>query len=184
MLPQEIIKKIETKLGMEIKYPQQCEIVAQAIEDETGQTLGLSTVKRMFGFVNENRIPRHATMDILSRFLGYKDAKLLAKDMNSDAEISDFTWLESVEPENLKEGTQLQITYDPQRLLILTYIGDNKFIVNESKRSKLEKGDTLEIHQLVVKHELLVNNVWRNGQNLGSYTGAKQGGLTSIEVFN
>ena len=184
MLPQEIVKKIEAKLGMEINYPQQCEIVAQAIEDETGQTLGVSTVKRMLGFLNEDRIPRQSTMDILSKFLGYKDAALMSKDISKDSEISDFTWMECVEPEDLKEGTQLQITYDPQRLLILTYLGDNKFIVNESKRSKLEKGDVLEIHQLVVGHELLVNDVTREGKSKGSYTGAKQGGLTSIEIFN
>lgn len=184
MLSKEIIKKIEEKLGMEIKYPQQCEIVAQAIEDTTGQTIGISTIKRMYGFINEERIPRQSTMDIISEFLGYKDYKLMAKDLHEDSDISDFMWMESVEPENLSVGTQLQITYDPKRLLILTYLGDYKFIVNESKRSKLQKGDTLEIHQLVVGHELVVNDVIRDGESKGSYTGAKQGGLTSIEIFN
>lgn len=184
MLSQEIRKMIEDKLGMEIKYPNQCEVVAQAIEDVTGQTIGLSTIKRMYGFINEGRIPRQSTLDILSAYLGYKDYKLMAKDLNEDSDISDFMWMDSVEPENLAVGTQLQITYDPKRLLILTYLGDFKFIVNESKRSKLQKGDTLEIHQLVVGHELVVNEVIRDGESKGSYTGAKQGGLTSIEIFN
>ena len=184
MLPKEIIKKIEEKLGMEIKYPNQCEILVQAIEDATGQILGLSTVKRMLGFTDEQRIPRQSTMDILSKFLGYKDAALMSKDINEDSDISDFTWMDSVEPEDLEEGTQIQVTYEPKRLLILTYLGGYKFIINESKNSKLDKGDILEIHQLVRGMELAVKHVWRNGEDLGAYTGAKQGGLTSIEVFN
>lgn len=184
MISKELIKKIEEKIGMEVRYPQDCDVIAQAIEDETGKTLGSTTIKRMFGFVNENRIPRLSTMDILAQFLGYSNFELMAKDINEDTDISDFTWMETVEPEKLAEGTQLQITYEPNRLLILTYLGNNKFIVNESKRSKLQKGDTIEIHQMVVGHELVVKHVWRNGQDFGSYTGAKQGGLTSIEIFN
>lgn len=184
MLNREIIKMIEEKLGMEIQYSQQAEIVAQAIEDATGQVLGVSTIKRMWGFVNENRIPRNQTMDIIAQYLGYHNYKELSHDINEDTQISDFEWMEQVNPEDLTVGSQLQFTYDPKRLVILTYLGDSKFIVNESKNSKLQKGDTLEIHQLVVGHELLVNEVIRDGKSLGSYTGAKQGGLTSIEIFN
>lgn len=183
MLSQDLIKKIEEKFGMEVRYPEDCNALSQAIFDKTHKVLGTTTLKRAFGFLEKDRIPRKSTMDILAEFLGYPNYKLMAKDMNEDTDISDFQWTETLEPEKLEEGTQLQITYDPNRLLVMTFLGKNQFIVNESIHSKLLKGDILEIHQLVVGHELVVNRVIRNGKDLGSYTGAKQGGLTSIEIF-
>lgn len=186
MLSQEIKKMVEEELGMELRYPADCLVLSQAIFDKIHKVIGETTLQRAFGFFEKerDRKQRDSTMDILAEYLGYPNYKLMAKDMNEDTDISDFQWTETVEAENLKEGTQLQITYDPNRLLVFTYLGANKFIVNESIRSKLQMGDILEIHQLKVGHELLVNRVIRDNKDMDSYTGAKQGGLTSIEIFN
>lgn len=183
MLNQEIIKKIEEKFGRKLQYSNDCESLSEAILEETGERLSVATLKRMAGFASLSVEPRKSTMDIIAQYVGYPNYELLAKELGQDTEISDFAYVEEVRSQELKEGTQIQITYDPGRLLVLTYLGNDKFIVNESYKSKLQQGDNVVISHFAKGFELLIFDVIRNGESLGSYQAAKAGGLTSIEIF-
>lgn len=183
MLNQEIIRRIEEKFGKKLEYSCDCEALSEAIREETGQRIAVATLKRMTGFASQQCNPHLSTMDILARYVGYPNYKLLAKEINDDTEISDFAWVEELESKTLKEGTQLQITYDPGRVLVLTYLGNDTFIVNESYKSKLKQGDKVTISHFTKGFELLVSDVVRDGESLGPYQAAKAGGLTSIEIF-
>lgn len=183
MLNQEIIRKIEEKFGKKIEYGRDCEALSEAIIEETGQRIAVATLKRMTGFASQKCIPHLSTMDILARYVGYPNYKLLAKELKEDTDISDFTWVDELESRSLKEGTQLQISYDPGRVLVMTYLGNDQFIVNEAYKSKLQQGDKVTISHFTKGFELLVSDVVRDGQSLGPYQAAKAGGLTSIELF-
>ena len=183
MISDKVRKMIEAKFSSPLQYPQQCEALAMAIKDATGQTLGTTTLKRMMGFVNGPASPRLSSLDIIAQYLGYPDYDLLAKDIGQDADISDFREVESLDSADLEPGEQIQLTYQPNRLLVLTYIGDNKYVVNESLGSKLLKGDKLMIAGFYVGFTLLISDVERSGRHFGSYQAAKQGGLTSVEIL-
>lgn len=185
MLPKEVLKKMEKEFGMEIKYPQQTEALAEAIFEKTGERLGTSTLKRIFGIVEQKICPRTTTLDIIGKYLDYDNYQSLCADLNleGDSHISAFTPIESLEVEELEEGSQIQVTYNPGRVIIMSYLGDFKFIVNTSEKSKLIKGDVVKISQLAIGYDLRVSEVIRNGENLGGYVGAKQNGLTSIEIL-
>lgn len=180
----ELRKKIEEVYGQQVKYSQDCEALAMAIEERTGQRLGVSTLKRMFGFVGEQVVPRGSTMDIVAQFLGYEDMKDMAHKTGEAYDISMFTPVDKeVESTDLEAGTQIQFTYDPKRLVVMTYIGDNYYIVNESQNCKLQKGDKVRITYLATGFELMASEVIRDGENLGLYHSAKEGGLTSLEII-
>lgn len=174
---------IREKFNSPILYPQQCEALAMAIQEATGQTLGTTTLKRMLGFVNGSVWPRRSSLDIVARYLGYPDYTLLAKDIGEDTDISDFRAVESIDSADLEPGEQIRIAYHPNRELLLTYLGDNKYLVNESQGSKLMKGDMLMIAGFYVGFELLISDVERDKKHLGSYQAAKQGGLTAVEII-
>ena len=174
---------IRERFKAPIQYPQQCEALALAIQESTGQTLGITTLKRMLGFVTGPASPRPSSLDIIAQYLGYPDYNLLAKDLGEDCEISDFRTVESIASIDLEPGEQVQITYHPNRLLVLSYLGDNLYLVNEARGSKLFKGDKLLIAGFYVGFELLITDVERAGKHLGSYQAAKQGGLTSVEIL-
>lgn len=180
----EILKRIKSKIGIGMNYNRDFEILAQAIEDETGELLGVSTLKRLFGFKMERVVPRESTMDILSRYLGYSDYKMMIKDLGPDSDISLFTPVDSIESVDLKAGTQIQVTYDPNRIYFISYLGDNKFIVNEIEGSKnIKQGDILTLSQMAVGFPLIVTRVEREGNNLGKYVAAQERGLKSIEIM-
>lgn len=182
MLPQSIIDKILAKYGKEQIYSADCLPL--------GQEMGVSptTVKRMFGLVGadsqeRNRTPHNSTMDIVAKWLGYENYKALLREVGEGNYSSEFTSMECIEVANLDEGTQIQLRYEPSRLIVMTYLGRGEFLINESKNSKLIKGDRIKLTHLVLKQEMLASEVVRNGLSLGGYRAAKDGGLTSLEII-
>ena len=159
------------------------DILAQAIKDTTNESLGVNTLKRLFGFNTDKGVPRLSTMDIIAQYLGCADYETLIKELGEDADISMFTPIDSIEVKDLDKGTQVRIAYDPNRIFFLTYLGDMKFIVNEVEGSRnILKGDLLTITQLAVGHRFVVAQVIRDGEDLGSYEAAKFKGIKSVEI--
>ncbi len=182
MLPQSIISKILAKYGKDEVNSADCASLAGSIG------IGETTVKRMLGLVGENsvekfRTPHVSTMDILSKWLGYDNYKALLKEIGEQDYSSEFTSMESIEVADLDEGTQVQIKYEPARVIVMTYLGDRVFMINESKNSKLRKGDRIKVCHLVLGQELIVSEIIRDERNIGGYRGAKDGGLTCLEII-
>lgn len=184
MLNKALIEKIEERYGKKLVYSTDVESLCEHIFETTKERLGVSTLKRMFGFVGQKVEPRTSSMDIIAQYCGYPNYELMAKDMGEDTEISDFSPVDEVVANEIPEGTMIQVSYEPARILVLTYIGNGWFIVNESQKSKLIKGDKIRASHLTKGFKLLASDVMREGRSLGPYTAAKEGGLTSVEIIN
>ena len=76
----------------------------------------------------------------------------------------------------------VEITYLPDRVVTLKYLGNNRYRVEQSLNSKLQTGDEVEILNFVLHHPLLVVQVWRNGESLGQFTAGRVSGLSSIRI--
>lgn len=181
MLSQTILDKILEKYGRDSIYAADCAPLAGEIG------VSETTVKRMFGLVGKdsperNRIPHNSTMDILAKWLGYDSYKDLLHEIGEGGFSSEFTSLHSIEAKNLEVGTQIQLRYEPARVIVMTYLGNEEFLINESKNSKLHKGDRVRIISLVLEQEVIASEVIRDGRFLGGYRAAKDGGLTSLEI--
>ena len=91
--------------------------------------------------------------------------------------------MESIEVADLDEGTQIQLKCEPSRIIVMTYLGTGEFVINESKNSKLMKGDRIRLTHLVLGHELLISRIIRDNKPIGDHRAAKDGGLTSLEII-
>ena len=183
MLPKSIIDKILARYGKEEIYASDCLPLAREIG------VSETTVKRMFGLVGidspeRHRIHHNSTMDILAKWLGYENHKALLREIGESSYSSEFTVMESIDVASLAEGSQIQLQYEPARMIVMTYIGDNSFLINHSKNSTLVKGDRIRLTTLISGQELLVTEVIRDGKSLGGYRGAKDGGLTSLRIIS
>lgn len=182
MLPQSIISKILAKYGKDEVYSADCAPLAGQIG------IGETTVKRMLGLVGENsperrRTPHVSTMDLLAKWLGYDNYKSLLREIGEQNYASEFTSIEMIDVRELGEGTQQQIKYDPDRVIVMTYLGNCIFMVNESINSRLHKGDRIKVYYLVLGERMIVKERIRAERSLGGYYCGKDGGLTSIEVI-
>lgn len=182
MISQRIQNLILEKYGKDVIYSADCAPLAAEIG------VGETTVKRMFGILGKdsserNRTPHNSTMDIVAKYLGYDDYKSLLKELNEGEFSSEFTSMETIEADSLEAGTQIQLKYEPARILVMTYLGAGEFVINESKNSKLLKGDRIRLTHLVLGQEMIVTEVVRDGRTLGGYRAAKDGGITSLDII-
>lgn len=184
MLAKSIIEKIRVKYGKDQLFPADCALIADAIsEGHPGPIVCESTIKRLLGFAKKPPTPRNSTLDAVAKWLGYENYKVLLQEVGEENYSSVFTPQCIINAAELQAGTQIQFTYEPSRVVVMTYLGNSRFMINESKNSKLVKGDKITLTTLVLGQLFQVTEVVRNGVSLGGYTGAMDGGLTSLEII-
>lgn len=177
-----VIELLKRKSGSGLRLPSDCELLSLDIESKTGVRIGATTLKRLLGFAQDERQPHTSTLDAIAHYLGYAHWDELAKiedQGNSDFDSPDG----EVRSANLQVGCEVEITYLPDRRVVLFYLGNNRYRIQQSENSKLQVGDEVEILSFVLHHPLLVMQVWRSGQSLGQFTAACISGLSSVRVI-
>jgi hypothetical protein len=133
------------------------------------------------GFAQDERTPHTSTLDAIARYLGYAHWEELAQiedKGNSGFDRSD----EEIRSVDLQRGAFVEITYLPDRMVRMQYLGNQHYRITKSQNSKLQIGDEVEILNFVLHHPLLVLNVWRGGESLGQFTAGRVSGLSSIKI--
>jgi len=146
-------------------------------------SISRNTVARILGINDRPRTPQSKTMDVIAVYLGYRDGRELAHDLGETYDVSAFEKNDGIDVKDLEVGDMVHIAYDPKRDIVMTYLGNDRFVVNQSVNSKLQVGDELTVSHLKLRYELLATNVVRDNENLGEYHSAKCGGLKIVELI-
>ena len=181
-LPFHIVQLLKAKSGSDLRLPSDCEFLSLDIESKTGVRIGATTLKRLLGFAVDERTPHATTLDAIARYLGYAHWDELTKiedEGNSNFDASD----DEVRSSDLQPNANVEISYLPDRVVTMQYLGHQRYRVIESQNSKLQVDDELEIMSFILHHPLLAINVWRNGESLGQFTAGRVSGLSSIKVI-
>lgn len=180
-----LLNEVERKYGRRVATSTDFESLSVVIDIETGELISSSTLKRLWGYVSLNPTPRVSTLDILSRFTGYKDFKEFCEHLrNSDAFVSDFFTSRCIVSSDLEAGTEVAIGWQPNRTVILKYMGNSQYEVISSENSKLCKGDIFEASEFILECPLHVSRILRNGEYTPSYIAGHSGGLTHIKILS
>ena len=181
-LPFHIVQLLKAKSGNDLRLPSDCEFLSHDIQSKTGVRIGATTLKRLVGFAKDERTPHTSTLDAIARYLGYAHWDELTKigdDGNSNFDASD----DEVRSSDLQPNTNVEISYLPDRVVTMQYLGHQRYRVIESQNSKLQVDDELEIMSFILHHPLLAINVWRNGESLGQFTAGRVSGLSSVKIL-
>ena len=174
-----ITELLQQKVKRELRLSSDCEYLALDIESVTGEHIGVNTLKRLLGFIDDEREPRLSTLDIIARYLDFENWDALR--CFNDKSNSSFSAAEDeIRAIDLPQGQHIQISYLPDRLVELEYSGEERFKVLTSQNSKLQEGDELKITHIVKGYPLLVSQVWRGEADLGAFTAGKAQGISFI----
>jgi hypothetical protein len=179
MLSDIIKQKIEKRFGKAVVYSKDCEALAATISSECKEHISGSTLKRLYGFVKGTEQARQSTLDVIAKYLDSPNWEMLIKSFDN-ASQSEFITLHEISIEQLDMGKAIELGYFPNRRLYLKYLGKQQFEVFRSENSKLANGDILTAFHFVLGYPLLIENVKRNGKDLGQYIAGKSSGLTHI----
>lgn len=180
-LDEQILNLIRSRVASPLSRPSDFEALAADIETRTGEHLGVNTLKRLFGIIDSNVKATKNTLNIVARYLSYDSFDLLEKCINDkNSEFAKLT--DVVYPQSLAEGTMIEVTYQPSRLVRMRIESDHRCRIIHEENTKLADGDLLDIGQIVKCMPFYVRNVERQGKSLSSYVGGKEGGVTSVKV--
>lgn len=172
-----IKKRLSEQCRRELTTPNDCTVLALDIESKTGEHIGINTIKRLLDFIDDEREPRATTLNIIAHYLGFDDWDAL-KLLDNEKGNSNFNEsLTELNVAQLKPGSLIEITYQPDRRLVVKHLGGNTFSVVESENGKLHAGDTLSIDHIMNGYPLLVSEVLRDGTSLGTFTAGIQQGI-------
>ena len=158
-----LLTEVEKKYGRRIATTTDFESLSVVIEHTIGELISSSTLKRLWGYVSLNPTPRIATLDVLARFIGYKDFKGFCEGLKeSQAFTSTFFSSKCQTVAELSEGAKVTLGWAPNRLVILNYLGSFEFEVIRSENSQLKPGDRFELSEIIIGYPLYISRRMRD----------------------
>ena len=122
-------------------------------------------------------------MDILARFVGYRDFKLFCEGLKeSRTFVSTFFTAKYQTAAELTAGVVVTVGWAPNRRVRLIYLGEFQFEVMSSENSQLMVGDRFELSEIIVGYPLYISRILRNGEYTPSYVAGKQDGINLLKV--
>lgn len=178
-----LLDEVEQRYGRRIATTTDFESLSVVIEHQIGEMLSASTLKRLWGYVSLNPTPRVATLDILSRYVGYKNFKSFCEGLKeSKAFVSTFFTAKYQTVAELVPGVIVTIGWAPNRLVQMSYLGEFKFEVVLSENSQLLPGDRFELSEIIVGYPLYISRILRDGEYTPSYVAGRQCGISMMKV--
>ena len=178
-----LISAIENAEGISKITSKKFEHLSQRIFMRTRERIGVTTLKRLWGYVNDTTTPRAVTLDILSQYIGYRSFDDFKRLYNADnvngAPSSNITFGDCVYADDMEVGDVYRLTWSPNRVCIIEYRGDYTFIVKSSQLTKLIEGTTFRCQVIEKGEQLFLDHVYfdANQRSPLNYIAGKIGGV-------
>ena len=180
---QYLLELVEKQYGRKLSTTTDFESLSVIIEKATGDLLSSSTLKRLYGYVSLNTVPRKTTLDILSRFIGNRDYETFRISLSNNPQFSSrFFSAKTVTTSELKAGDRLRIGWPANRIVTLNYLGDDLFEVETSVNASLVKGDRFRQVSFMKGYPLYLSRILRDGDYTPAYVAGMNSGLNLIEI--
>ena len=179
LMTQRLKKEIEAALGQEIRTPKDFEYLRECIYSRLQVLISRTTLMRIWGYVDEKVVTRESTLGILAQFLGYRNWEEYQQNGSSSEEEGSSPVLSRRlnVANDLALGDCLRLTWQPERVCDIRNLGELRFIVIESKKTRLKKGDTFECSLIVEGEPLYLDNLRQGNHPPIAYICGKKSGI-------
>ena len=168
ILNNEIINKIKAKSNLLFDKAGDFAVLSSLIFKETGRTIGVSTLKRLFNYISDDHRTSEYTMNTVALYLGYPSWREYLIDNKIDRDWNFDN--SSIYISDLEIGTKIEVKYLNRVVCfsVVSFNGKNMLQVVEATNSSLLKGDVLAIDYLQEGQCLEAKTVYR-GEAIGNY---------------
>ena len=174
---QHLRNAIEQALGHSMDTPRDFKLLSESLRRRLGEQLSVSTLKRLWGYVNNDFNPSAYTLNTLARFLGYDGWEHFSSSTQGDKSPSHPIMARRINATELQAGDMLELTWAPGRQCLVRYLGGIGFEVEQSQATQLQPGDTFECALFIEGEALYLDNLHRHEKNLGVYVCGQVSGI-------
>ncbi|MDE7145310.1 MAG: hypothetical protein K2O30_04065 [Duncaniella sp.] len=173
-------REVERKANRAVKTPADFEFLSEAINALTHLTVSPSTLKRVWGYINDvgaSYRPGNYTLRALARYVGYLEFEDFVHRKHGGDVQSDFYFGDMVESVMLPKNAYVLVTWRPDRKCVMKHLFDTHFEVVEAHNSKIMTGDIVTCSFFVQNAPMYVNSIRREGVASMSYIAGTNGGV-------
>ena len=138
-----------------------------AIFKTTGERISPDTLSRIWGYKKGYSSVRQSTVRVLEQ---YAKAN----------EESDFIHTAAIHADECQKGDRVRIAWLPNRVCVLSYLGDYRWRVEEAVNSKLHAGDTFSCRTMAQDQALIVDHLHTRDADYEGYAIGGKNGLTLV----
>ena len=177
----ELKQQIEESLGRKMKTSADFTFLSGAIWERTHENLSSSTLKRIWGYVDGADTTRNSTLEILSKFLGFKDwdgfLEHISQDNGSNRVIK-----QHIKTDDLAVDDLVLVSWKPNRHCTFRYLGDYRFIVEQAENSKLKAGNTFRCGLFILGEPLYMNDLVQGKEPPVAFVVGNKDGLCELKI--
>ena len=176
---------VETAVGRSLATPRDFDWLRLQIHNRLDALISLSTLKRVWGYVEAKNTPSRHTLNTLARLCGYKDLEdFLAADDATDKPTpsSPLAGRTINVPTELRVGDEVELYWEPGRVCHVKYNGSLHFEVTYSEKTRLKPGDTFLASLFVKGAPLYIELHKSENTSIMPYVCGQRGGITFRKV--
>ena len=177
-----LCRDIEQNVGRKMVSPLDFEWLSGEVWERMHRTISPTTLKRLWGYINETKVVRHATLDLLARFIGFESWEAYVEHVKVHGETeSEMVQGEGVNVKDLAVGDEIEVTWLPNRRCRFRYEGKNVFEVVAAEHAKLHVGGRFSAAFFIVGQPLYIDDLWQDDVQGVSYVAGERHGLSSVK---
>jgi len=180
---QSLIDYVEHQANKKYQTPSDFEELALDVFNKTKNHISVSTLKRLWGYVQRRDKVRKSTLDILANYGGWLDFEAYRQERKRDIN-SGFLDAQVILSANLKPNAVLEIGWEPNRLCRVIYQGDNYYQFSHVENSALKVGDLFRTSVFSLGQPLYIEDVSSESLEEKVYIAGKNSGLTILRIVH
>ncbi|MDE6697530.1 MAG: hypothetical protein K2K25_11685, partial [Muribaculaceae bacterium] len=157
---------------------------SRQIKQITGDSLSLSSIKRLWGYIPYDGEFSPTTLNILARYNGMKDWESFKKSIEQNTGVDDESGFHDdtiTDTSKYKIGDKIVLSWNDGKECELECVGHMRFRVLRAENIKLKNSDIVTLHTLCIGQPVYISDIIRGDMQFTTYVGAKKGGLLSIQ---
>lgn len=157
--------------------------LSAGIEFTLREHMSESTLERLWGYSTRHyETVSVRTLNVIARFVGYSSWEVFCSSL--DGGESEMFSGEAVSSSDLSVDSCLRIGWPPDRVCVVRYLGNNRFIAEETLNSTMQPGDTFSCIQFQKGRQLHLDEFCRSGSSERQrYVVGINTGLTMLEIL-
>lgn len=173
------IRDLRKKSGLCFERANDFDILSSIIGKETKRHIGITTLKRLFGYIKDERSANEYTLNTLALYLGFETWEAYVKVRHCDSVynfIDDALYIHK-----LTIGDIVDVKYLDRevRFSVVDFKGQNALKVENTHNGSLMKDDILLLYKLC-KGEIIQAEQLIRGNSIGNYK--THGEISSINI--
>ena len=173
----ELRSRVEDAANIKPLTARQFEILSDTIRKRTGVMLSPTTLKRLWGYLDEAVTPRRSTLDLLSQFCGWPDFASFVAGHSIEIESGNVGAAVVRADVDIAPGEELTLFWPPARMCRVKYVGRGSWEVEESEGTRLQPRDTFTCPMIVEGEPLYLDNLNHAGARHGVYVCGRKSGI-------